>query len=572
MKGPATQGQRALLKFLALPMLGAMACVSGGGAVAAAVAPAATAPFDVQVLYWRRSCGVSPVTGTVPVPVTAGKLLLSRNGRTPSPVTLTTATAQVTIAGTGPVQATLLLETPRVKVVEGASNAGTERIQLGDATVDNGVVTFEVLHDDVGNGHVNVLLQLERAALVAAQASPKALAQVTARVFDGDIGSRPQLHFDSPITIEVGQVDGVDAHWEPDAMAHEYGHFLLWSVAPDDPNAGSEHHIGESYPKRRTLAWTEGFPAAFAAVVNPSEGGQLYKNCEHYQGLADQPARPSLVSREAERYAQYNESRVGAATYQLIDYLGSGVAGLTRLLTALTHYSRDKHAAWTARDLRDLAVQEFETTPADHAAVDRIFMGQGISWQQGFSVSLDAGTAVATAADDEVVLTVTGPAGFDCRVKADVDSPDRVALYGGRLTIGVKAADGGLAWSGDDDCYLVSGDGKVVDRRDSHTRGIDHVDIPFPYLPNLAHWAGPFEVRAKYVCEYDKRMGPRREFKCPTQVKFHTVIGNPWMLAYNPQLMANIPFTLERNRDMLIARFTAQGDCNAGDAWTDCGF
>lgn len=543
----------------------ATACAAG--CVVATTASGQTGAVAVKVIYWKRVCGV-PAGGEVPTPVTVGTLVLAQNGQTKGSVTLDTTLTQQALAG-GVVQGTLVLETPRVKVVEGAGNSSAQRLKLPDAPVVNGAVTFNVAQGDTtGNGHVNVLMELDRAALLATQATPVILPKVTARVYDGSIGSRPGTKFETPSTIHVGQVDGVDGHWEPDGMTHEYGHFLLETVAPQDPAAAGDHNIGESYPQRRSLAFSEGFPAAFVAVVHPENNGQLFKNCDHYQGLADIPARPGLVSKEAERYSQYNESRVGAATYQLIDYLGKGVTGLKALLAALHKYQREGHAAWTARDLRDLAVQEFEKTPAEHATIDRIFLGQRIWWKQGFALSYDPDGVEGI--EEEIALSVTGAGGFDCHVTKDVDKPQLDTLDGGDLSEGVKAASGGLSWSANDDCYMVSGDGIVADGKNPHGMGIDEVDIPFPYLPGLAHWQGWYKVRATYACKPDNRFGPAG--KCPATLKMFINVMNPLVVMYDPLTMIRIPITLPLNTPKVIARFKAQGDCEAGDNFVNCSF
>ena len=133
----------------------------------------------------------------------------------------------------------LLLETPRIQVVEAPGGVLAESISLGTGVESKGAVTFSIgAQGDKDNGHVNVLMQMEKAAKFAELASPTKLGLVTVTVFDGIVSKRPQSQFDSPDKIDVGQANGVDAQWEADVMHHEYGHFVLQRVAPGGPSGG----------------------------------------------------------------------------------------------------------------------------------------------------------------------------------------------------------------------------------------------------------------------------------------------------------------------------------------------
>ena len=110
-------------------------------------------------------------------------------------------------------------------------------------------MTFSIgAQGDMDNGHVNVLMQMEKAAKLAELASPTKPGLVTVTVFDGTVSKLcPQSQFDSPDNINVGQANGVDAQWEADVMHHEYGHFVLERVAPGGPSGG-DHKLDLSYP------------------------------------------------------------------------------------------------------------------------------------------------------------------------------------------------------------------------------------------------------------------------------------------------------------------------------------
>jgi hypothetical protein len=546
---------------------------------------AAASKVTVKVLYQKRPCANAADSLVAPAPVTAGTLVLQRAGHTAKISLLEGGEAQVALGGKGDIKATLVLETPRIRVVEGAGGSGAQRISLGHRAVRKGDVTFSVGSSLEDNGHVNTLILLQRAARVAAVTAPRQLPLAIARVYDGDVAARPWTAFEAPNTIHVGRgprgfegAADTDAQWEPAPLMHEYGHFLLGTIAPDG-SQGGDHNSSTSYPDRPNLAWSEGFPSAFAATVLSEWSGRFYVDCGRpIANYAEVPARPQLATDRDRRYAQYNETRVAGATYNLIGYLGGGEAGLKKLLSALPDYHRDGHSVWTARDLRDLAAQQFEQSAADHAAIDKIFLGEGMSWWQSFNVGVYRDSnPYGTSADAELVISVTGPGGFDCRNTTgnDIDAAPGSPVDDGLELPGKKAADGGLSYSANDDCYLVSGDGRVADpNEDPHGFGSDGAQIQFPYLSGLAHWNGPFQVHAKYVCDFDQRAGPREEFNCPSSVAFPVYAGSPYLLGIAPELATPTSVSLPRGVDTVVATFTADGKCEilGSGATTDCGF
>ena len=534
-----------------------VAAVAAGSLVAGS-AQGGAEKLAVHALYYKRPCGEAPAKQVQPTSVSAGTVVLDRagNGR-PVRVSLLegkTSPASFSLAGHGPVKATLVLETPRIRVVEGSPSLSAQQIPLGTATAHAGKLSFSVGRSDEDNGHVNTLIELQRAARVAAETAPRQLPLLIAKVYDGEPAKRPWVAYDAPNIIHVGRgprgyqgTADTDAQWEGAPLAHEYGHFLLHEIAPDDPNATGDHDVARSYPKLPTLAWSEGFPFRLRRRRPPDWGGRLYINCGRpYANFASTPAVPALATAEDKRYAQSNETRAGGVAYQLIGHLGGGKAGLRRLLAALPRYKRGGHSVWTLRDLRDLAAQQLDKTAADHAAVDRIFVGQGVSWSQGIAIAVDrANFPQEVAASSELVVRVTGPGGFDCTSKADIDPATTAKLDSG-IAIGTKVADGGLSFSADDDCYLVSGDGKLPDDPPRTLFG-DRATMPFPFLSSLAHWSGKFTVLAKYVCEFDDRLGPREVFQCPTTIGVVAGPTSPYLLTLVPELRAPKRMTLTRN-------------------------
>lgn len=553
------------------------------GSSALAMREGAASRLTVQVIYQGRPCATAPDSLVAPAPVTAGTLMLRRGGHSVKASLAEGGPAHVALAGKGRISATLVLETPRVRVVEGASGSAADRISLGSKAARNGKVSFSVGSSLQNNGHVNTLIQLQRVAAVAERTSPKALRLVVAKVYDGPVAARPWTAFEGPDVIHVGRgprgfqgTGDTDAQWEPAPIAHEYGHFLLETIAPDG-SQGGDHDVSVSYPDRPNLAWGEGFPSAFAAVAIKEWGGRLLADCgKPVANYAEVPARPQLVSARDKRYAQYNETRVAGATYGLITHLGGGEAGLKRLLAALPGYHRDGHSVWTARDLRDLAAQQFEQSAADHAAIDSIFQGEGISWYRWFVVSVDfaafAGSGAAYAVP-ELALRVTGPGGFDCRASGNdllPTSPGAIGtLDGGQQVIGFKAADGGLSFSANDDCYLISGNGTPVLGDPPALVGLS-ATLPFPYLAGLAHWNGDFELRARYAC-FTIPPPPGADAKCPDTAPIDVTVDSRNDDSERPR---HYNVSLGLGVEKTLVTFKADGKCDAigSGAPPDCGF
>ncbi len=532
-------------------------------AVGAAAATASAAPLKVSVSYHARPCGDAPARLARLAPVTAGTIELDRPGNG-APVRLSLVNggsnpARANLAGEGPVSAKLILQTPLVRVVDGPSGTAAQRIGLGTAVIRNGRVSFVLRRSDEDNGHVNTLIELQRGARFAARNSPRRLPVLSAHVFDGPIRSRPPTAFDAPAAMDVGTGSGgfggtgaTDAQWEPAVLLHEYGHFVLNTVAPDN-SPGGDHDWSKSYPSNPYLAWSEGFASAFAALARPDWGGRLYLDCgrpaANYEEI---PARPALATDTDKRYAQWSETRVAGATYQVVKHLGGAHQGFARLLEGLRAYRRDGHHVWTARDLRDMLASRFERNGPDHQRFDGAFIGQGIQWTFEVAVGVPqagSGLEQMRSADGEIVVHVTGPGGFTCQLTGDdVDELTGTPLNGGGLVLGTRMASGGLGFLDNDDCFLVSGDGTVGGDEKPHSFGYDGVEIPFPYLAGGAHWGGKYELHARFVCAFDIRQGPPEQFNCPPLVTMDVGLRNPLLLATVPSLASPAPVALRAER------------------------
>jgi hypothetical protein len=524
--------------------------------------------LKASVSYLAKACSPAPDRASTPKAVTAGTLVLRRGGRTVrlSLVPGGTNPARFTLPGSGRIRATLELQTPRVRVTDGAGLVRT--IPLRAQIARNGRVSFSVRGDD-NQADVNALIQVQRGARLAAVTAPRQLRRVTLRVLHGPppVGEG-QVFFDAPTTIKVASEGSFDPRWEPTPLVHEYGHFVLHELNAEGPDGG-DHQINTSYPTQPTLAWNEGFSTAFAALVLKEGGGLLNFACGPYSNLAVQPARPELASDVDRRYAQYNETRVAGATYQLVGRLGGGERGLKRLLGAFNTYRRDGHSVWTARDLRDLVVRSFERSGADHTTFDLVFRGQGIAWDRSINVGVpgtDPELAKLAQAGITMTVRVSGPAGFDCRTTTDIDPGVNQLVDGPALVIGEKRADGGIAFSNADDCYLSTGT-TLVDFVKGHTFGGDSATIPFPYLSGGGHWSGPYTVYATYSCEFEPTSDPAVRY-CPTGMQV-LVTGTNFALMINAPSVRDAPLLLPRGVETQVGTFTAKGDCTV--AALDCG-
>jgi hypothetical protein len=102
------------------------------------IAPAADAqtPLMVSVTYWKRS-SCEPIHLAQTAPVTAGMLQIRDN--TGAAVRMTLGPKPVSINGAIlPLTATLLLQTPRVKVVSGAGRSGRSGDRFGPSRSSGG--------------------------------------------------------------------------------------------------------------------------------------------------------------------------------------------------------------------------------------------------------------------------------------------------------------------------------------------------------------------------------------------------------------------------------------------------
>ena len=294
----------------------------GTAVLAAGIAAtsASAAPLKVSVSYRAKPCGDAPARQTRLAPVTAGTIELDRPGNG-APVRLSLAGAapgSASLAGSGPVTAKLILQTPLVRVVDGATGNAAQRIGLGSAVVRNGRVSFVLRRSESDDGHVNTLIELQRGARFASRNAPRRLPVLTANVVDGPVASRPGTGFAAPARIVVGKgssgfggTGDTDAQWEPAILLHEYGHFVLHTVAPDN-GPEVDHNWSTSYPEQPEPRVERGLRLGLrgagaarlgrAAVPGLRPAGGELRGDPGAPGAGQRPRRPlRAVERDARR-------------------------------------------------------------------------------------------------------------------------------------------------------------------------------------------------------------------------------------------------------------------------------
>jgi len=583
-------------------LLAAVTVVAVGATAAAAPGGTSTAAGDAargRVTYFSRACASDNAPNRAPV--STGELVLRRGGARQVVELGSGGVFSVNLPGSGDVKAELVLDNQRVRVVGASPTTSPGEVAGATAMVvplvpafnpaEGPIVLSPGRHADGSNGGVNILEVLDRGAQVANKARGAKLPKVTAQWFsDKVLAGRPGTAYADNVIV-VGSAAGgpgsgpVPAEWEPVPLLHEYGHHLLRNTAdPEQPHV--THLLTDVFPKQPSVAWGEGFASAFAAIVLKS--GNLTVDCgKQYQNLATTPARPKLLGSD-QRFAQYNETRTAAIAWRVMTKLGPAdpAAGLAQLLTVLKTYRRDGKPLRSTRDLRDAIAMSFEKTKADHVAYDQIFQRQGVSWWRQLEARLPAAILVPplppgvpagpivglglSQAVVELQLRVQGPGGFDCRLKTDTGIADSQGKLDNGSTIPLlrNAASGGLAFSNNDDCWLGGGDGTpgttlpggVTPPGGFLLQGPigGTALLPFPYLPNLAHWGGSYRVIARYSCAIQPQIlpAPVAPPNCPASVP---VTVNEEAQVDDPSASLTATVTLPLGQDVTLLTFEAQG-------------
>ena len=172
----------------------------------------------------------------------------------------------------------------------------------------------------------------------------------------------------------------------------------------------------------------------------------------------------------------------------------------------------------------------------------------------------------------ELAIHVTGPGGFDCHTTQDIfPTPPLTTLDDNRPVAGVKKLDGGLSFAASDDCYLLSGDGRVSGAVEEPSPLAGAVTMPYLYLPGLAHWSGDFTVKAKYVCALAAiPPTPGITPVCPPSFKAIMTVSSSNEDPLVPRTYKEI--SLSRGTDQTVAIFKASGECHVfvGQGDRDC--
>ena len=142
-------------------------------------------------------------------------------------------------------------------------------------------------------------------------------------------------------------------------------------------------------------------------------------------------------------------------------------------------------------------------------------------------------------------------------------------LDDGRPVLGLKSADGGLSYSADDDCYLYGGDG-TPNELGAPPAVASSALLAFPYLEDLAHWRGNYELRARYVCRTFPVPPGSPPANCPSTAPVQVIVTSRNDDPQSPRTYNDL--SLGINVEKTLVTFSASGKCEvngaAGD--TDC--
>lgn len=487
----------------------ALATVTAGG-TSASSALAAGRTVSGQVLYGFQACTSASVSSQVGVP--AAELLL-RPARGPA-ISMRLDSGghfRVRVPNALPVKAWLVLSSSQLAVAPLESGAGAYHIPLGAIAFRHGRALVLrrrlVLTTARYDGAANVWTVLHQAGVVATSASPVHLPALTARWTYGEDLTAGTTHYEpSRRTIFVGAVPVTTAlgEWEPTVLFHEFGHFLLDTVAPSN-SPGGDHAFNSVEPQAPALAWDEGFADAFAAIMQRDPVVKV--NCRWQADMSTAPAHPlpstklangTLVADpNAQSEAQYNEGAIAGTLWHLAEYLapGSPQKALKPILSAL-----HAHPADSMRAFRDALAEDpqIESTATQQDVIDGIFSDQSIGWGIGvlddfYGNAPGIASAGCTIAENncyvEVGFKVDGPSPYDpCKLANDLLDP--LPPYWSGTINGVQAgfvgSPGGLGFAPQSGCQTTT-DGFASGATDpGQDPGEWNYLIGFPYAPGAS--------------------------------------------------------------------------------------
>jgi hypothetical protein len=494
-----------------------------------------------QVLYEKRNCYRGPESlAALP---DARLVLTAADGTTFNTALSPTGTYSVTVSGSLPLSAKVVLDDARV-AVGSVAGGGAYEVALGPAATANlqapggvDVISQLVARGDGPAGASNIFAVLDDGAIAAGAASPVPIPKVTARWnyaadltswladqgnSEYDDSSSPRYNAGSK-TIMVGGGSNGEARdeWEAFPLLHEYGHHVLATVADPGPTGGA-HGFRSTHPTDPTLPWSEGFADAFYAIVTGNPRPTLGCNGATDQtspGVSlDYSATPATPLPDNPRLAQYNETAIAATLWGLANHFGAGDArgaGLRAILYALHGYQREGHAVQSVRDFRDaLIVAGLEGgNRLEHSTIDKIFAAQRIAWGVYVTVEEEDSRPAGYFTIRGVRLFLDGPgkyAGCGGESVEQEEKETRVREPNASRPFGWIGAitPGDLTYTWQSDCMVAS------------SSIPSEFLLRFPYLQDQSH-QGMYTLNATWEC----REIPE-EPKCTPDRKYRVRVDN----------------------------------------------
>lgn len=467
------------------------AVVLGSNQVAAA-RPSKLATFNLRVSFKRQLCGTA-----VTQPLISAPVVLTRDGRIVAHTTLSArGTAKVHLARK-PAVAWAELENAhfrfkhhRIGLAPPGAKHDVAYIELGEVHPGaNALAAHDV-------GAANAWSQLQLNYAYASAITVKPLKPIVVELEATSDTSEYVAATHTLFLTSGGELANSGA------IAHEFGHYVMYSNIDEFPGQGGTHNVPNSYPARPGIAFYEGWAWAYAAGEQGTPDWTLADttagDCQNAIDLSAQTPTVPLVT---PFWAQYNEEAGAYVIYQLAGYLGGGDVkpGLAAIVHAYTDNEIDGQPVYTMRGLRDALIADGTEQQSNetHHDINSIFAQFGMSWGLGIVINQDPAPEKGSLAQNRVTIGIDGPDGFQCQSSDPTDTP----LAGGGDWEGTVLA-GPLAYTWTDDCVL---DGQ------SPLGAYDHEDggasyaaasayVLFPYEQNGSEIDGTYTIWAEFTC------------------------------------------------------------------------
>jgi hypothetical protein len=343
----------------------------------------------------------------------------------------------------------------------------------------------------------NAWSQLQKNRRFAAPLSPKAL-----KPFFVALDSRDKnASYDVPARRLTLTTAGAFANLG--AIAHEFGHYVMFENISEAPGQDGTHYFPDSFPDQPGMAFYEGWAWAYAAAEQNTSRLTLDQDCGTFVDLTADPSHLTFPITQP-HYAQFSEEAAAYVIYALAGYLGDGsvTKGLAVIASAYERQQVNGRDPETMRDLRDVLIEDgLEQGSKDRDdAINEIFARYGMQWGIELRLYPDSSSDAGSLAFNSTTMTVTGPSGFQCHENVDQNLAPLGDAYGsGHIGSGL----GPLGYTFVDDCIIDGG----PDEGDQNTPGAyqrgfpdGYVALPMPYLQGGAEQRGTYTISVQFTC------------------------------------------------------------------------